>query len=381
MKITKLISGIAAGAMVLCAAGFSAFAEGNAAKIGDQTYPTIADAIAAASDGAVIEVMDGTYPENIDINKAVTLKGSEGAVFSGAISINAEGAALDGVNVKFEGTNSEPAGNLYGQIMINVNNVQLTNCDIYAYYTDGSTGIGGSFGVIHTNYNSGVIMDGCTIQTNTMGIFPAMTSGAIKNCTFKPLDEGDTRKSLAINGVSGNTEISGNTFYGMRILPSGPVSVTGNKFFDFAGSSFYMNYYSEEQPINISDNYWRENPDFNKILGTSGKLVIDTYYTDEAMGQKASVDEMTRVAFGGTLEGAEITDDGYTLTRDNESVTAWKGTIAEGASGNITVSASKDGETADTEITTGTIDSEFTFYVLVNAIPERVICSGMSIAE
>ena len=300
------------------------------------------------------------------------MKGSEDAVFSGVISANAEGVVLDDINMDFEGTNSEAAGNLYGQIMINANNVQLKNCNIYAYYTEGSANVGGALGVIHTNYNTDIVMDNCVIQTNTMGIFPAMTSGEIKNCTFKPLDEGDTRVSLAINGVS-NTTISGNTFYGMRILPSGGITVEDNKFIDFSGSPFYMSYYNEAEPINISDNYWGENPDFTKILGTSGKLVIDTYYVDSDLTVTANVDNMTQVTFGGTLEGAEISPDGMTLSQGDEVVTAWKGEVEGGVNGDITVTATSGEDTAKTTLTAPSVEGNALFYVLVNAQPDGMV--------
>lgn len=344
----------------------------NVAFIGGTGYPTIAAAIEAAVINDIVEVVAGTYDEDITIDKAITLKGSEDAVFSGVISANAEGVVLDDINMDFEGTNSEAAGNLYGQIMINANNVQLKNCNIYAYYTEGSANVGGALGVIHTNYNTDIVMDNCVIQTNTMGIFPAMTSGEIKNCTFKPLDEGDTRVSLAINGVS-NTTISGNTFYGMRILPSGGITVEDNKFIDFSGSPFYMSYYNEAEPINISDNYWGENPDFTKILGTSGKLVIDTYYVDSDLTVTANVDNMTQVTFGGTLEGAEISPDGMTLSQGDEVVTAWKGEVEGGVNGDITVTATSGEDTAKTTLTAPSVEGNALFYVLVNAQPDGMV--------
>ncbi|MET9881780.1 right-handed parallel beta-helix repeat-containing protein [Streptomyces sp. NPDC006430] len=54
-------------------------------------YPTLAAALAAASDGDVLSIAPGTYRENLVLHRAVTLRGPEGSV--GSVRI----APLDGV--------------------------------------------------------------------------------------------------------------------------------------------------------------------------------------------------------------------------------------------------------------------------------------------
>ncbi len=49
---------------------------GNSVKIGTITYPTIADAVTAAADGAIIEIR-GIYTERLNIGKSVTLRGAD----------------------------------------------------------------------------------------------------------------------------------------------------------------------------------------------------------------------------------------------------------------------------------------------------------------
>lgn len=76
-------------------------------------YKTIGAAIAAAQPGDVVEVLPGTYRERVDVNKAITLRGTPGAVvdggwdgksltdtYGGTIGISAEGATVEGIAVR-----------------------------------------------------------------------------------------------------------------------------------------------------------------------------------------------------------------------------------------------------------------------------------------
>ena len=235
-----------------------------------------------AEPGSIVNVPAGEYPQVIEVNKAITLKGSPEAVFcGGAIRVSAEGAVLDGINVHFEGEATEPTGNVYGNLWIQADDITVRNSSFYGNYTNDNIGVG--FGIVQVpNRSENIVFENCTFETNTMGIFQGMKSGAVRNCTFKPI--GDT-KPLAINGTGDGEDpivIEGNTFYGMRILPYGDnLTVTQNKFLDFTGSIFYINSdYGTFENIDVSENYFgSENPDIDKILGTSGVLSMDSYYT------------------------------------------------------------------------------------------------------
>ncbi len=248
---------------------------------GNKTYSSLEKALVDAEPGETIEISSGTYDEDIVVDKAITLKGGEDVVFTKTIKITADGATLDGINLKYEGGRSEAIGNVYGNVWIQGNNITVKNCELYGAYDDTVTGIGGEFGLIWIpNSNTNIVLDNCNIQTNTMGIFPAMSTGVINNCTFSPL-ENDTRRSMAINytGMQ-DVDITNNTFNGVRILTNGNITVTGNQFYDFTSSPIYTNYFSDGAVVDISNNYWgTENPDLDTILGTSGKLTLSSYYS------------------------------------------------------------------------------------------------------
>ena len=74
------------------------------AAVNGYGYTTLEAALAAAEADDVVEVIKaGEYTDNITIDKAITFKGTEGAVFSGVIDVTADGAVLDGINVHYEG--------------------------------------------------------------------------------------------------------------------------------------------------------------------------------------------------------------------------------------------------------------------------------------
>ena len=74
MKV-RLFSGLVALCMLLAFLPTAAFAAGNdVAQIGDQTYATLDDAIAAASDGDTILLLDdATVSKTLD--KSITIDG------------------------------------------------------------------------------------------------------------------------------------------------------------------------------------------------------------------------------------------------------------------------------------------------------------------
>jgi parallel beta-helix repeat protein len=78
-----------------------------------EEYKTIGAAIAAAQPGDVVEVLPGIYSESVDVNKAITLRGHDGAIvdggwegksltntYGGTIGISAEGATVEGIAVR-----------------------------------------------------------------------------------------------------------------------------------------------------------------------------------------------------------------------------------------------------------------------------------------
>ena len=263
------------------------------AAIGTNGYETLADALAAAQPKDVVMVFPGTYDEIITIDKAVTLKGAEDVVFSGIIKVTADGAVLDGINLQYEGMRGTTAEDgIYGNVYIQANNVTVRNSSFYAAYDTASPGIGGEFGMVWIpSASENIVFDNCTLQTNTMGIFPAMKTGEIKNCTFKPLDEGDTRKSLAVN-YTGMEDVSfaNNSFYGVRVYTNN-AQFTENKFIGFTGNAVYNRDWGSAAesyyPIDLSYNYFSNPVDVEKNINAN--IRIFPCYTDE---------EMTNLTYG-----------------------------------------------------------------------------------
>ncbi len=233
-------------------------------------------ALAAAKDGDVINVPAGIYPDNITIDKAITLKGSEDAVFTGIITVSADGAALEGINLRYEGScDAIP----YGNILIHANNVTVTDCSFYAKY-DESPRLGREFGMVRSTDNyTGVVFDGCSFETNTMGIFPMANSGEIKDCTFKPIEGFDI--CLAINGTNmADVSLTGNVFEGMPLLTNS-ATIENNQFLNYTGAIFQgQSYLPEDMTFDVTGNYWGSaNPDFDTIWGTD-KVVAEYYYAN-----------------------------------------------------------------------------------------------------
>lgn len=92
-------------------------AEGDVAKIGDVTYATLDDAIAAATDGATIELLGDATTEGMNLSKSLTITSAEGLVEKPTITFDNEGIALWGkgltfknVDVAMDGIGATPYG-------------------------------------------------------------------------------------------------------------------------------------------------------------------------------------------------------------------------------------------------------------------------------
>lgn len=246
-------------------------------------YLSIAEAMEAAGDNDILKVMPGTYTEDIVIDKPITLQGTDGAVFSGTIQVTQAGTGtiLQEIDLSYDAA-SDPIGttNTSSRLVIEANQVQVNNSNFYAAYDlENATD---SFGMITTSGTSqNVTFNTCTFQTNTNAIFPMSDTGRIEDCTFKPLDNGDTRKSLAISAPHlQNVVIQGNAFYGMGIQTNQAV-LQQNTFYDFNTPVITIEDPSEVGEMLLSGNYWGStNPDFNTVLGSlKDTAILENYYT------------------------------------------------------------------------------------------------------
>ena len=88
--------------IALLLAGVAGAANIGVCNIGNCDYSTIQDAISAASPGDIIEVHNGTYYENVTVNKQLTLRGVGNPVVDAggrgnAIALSAGNSTLEGV--------------------------------------------------------------------------------------------------------------------------------------------------------------------------------------------------------------------------------------------------------------------------------------------
>ena len=159
---TKILAFAAVALMfAVCFIGFVAINDGevdadgtttNVAKIGDTEYPTLAEAITAATDGATITLLSNiTVGERIDVDKNVTFD-------------------LNGHNVT--GNDVTAFGICGGNVILggvgtitstHVSNLKQDNCIIQVYDRDGKEGVSLTIEenvIIKTNYCYGVAIYG-----------------------------------------------------------------------------------------------------------------------------------------------------------------------------------------------------------------------------
>jgi hypothetical protein len=177
------------------------------------TFDTIQQAIDAAAAGATISVAAGSYNEVLNVDKDVTIVGSNAgkagddlsrgaeAVIKGAY-MSADGATLDGLKVGYDGT--LVAGNPTG-ILVTHDGVTLTNLVIDGIDQGSSSGI-------TTTYNGGV--SGLAISNNLITDF---FWGAYLNPTTGFTATGNTFTSNTAVDIAGDdwasgTQIGGNNF-------------------------------------------------------------------------------------------------------------------------------------------------------------------------
>jgi serralysin len=251
-------------------------ASGVTRLVGNGGYATIQAAIDASSNGDIIILASGTYVENLNVNKDVTIlgpnhgvgatatRGAE-AVIDGQIAINAAGVTLDGVKIV-----GDAPGPFVGQnyaVVVEANNFTLTNsvlsgADAGAVYagqvfdldisnnsvTGYSSGVtvysGNATGSIHDNLFQG---DGGPATGLNVGVYSQSTHVTIADNGF----DGIHSNSIVLfpNGVTGTVDledfVSGNT-----ITDSGvpqPVLVVPSPVMDMLGTDLAENFIGHEQ--------------------------------------------------------------------------------------------------------------------------------------
>ncbi|MDO5785125.1 MAG: S-layer homology domain-containing protein [Eubacteriales bacterium] len=109
----RLLSLFVAALMVCSILPVNAFAaddDGNVAKIGDTEYETLDAAVAAAADGATIELLNNATTEGLNLSKNLTIQAAEGVTTKPTINFTKHGIALWGKALTFKDVNVTMTG-------------------------------------------------------------------------------------------------------------------------------------------------------------------------------------------------------------------------------------------------------------------------------
>jgi len=186
-------------------------------------YTSISEAIDAAEPGDVIEVQSGTYYENVNVTKQLTLLGVDTGggrpvVDAGqkgsAITLSAEGVTVDGFVV----TNSiRSYENLWSGIKVNSNNNIIIN----------NTATINENGIWANNSDNNTIAENSLNESHYAGIrLESSKNNTIKNNNFIYNVYGIYLAGSADNSLNGNN-LSGNN-YAIHLLASDQNEITGN---------------------------------------------------------------------------------------------------------------------------------------------------------
>ena len=95
----RMLAGVLALVMILGILPVMAMAAGNAAKVSETEYATLDEAVAAAKDGDIIQVLKDCTTEGLNLSKNLTFDGGE---TKPTITFNKEGIALWGKSLTFK---------------------------------------------------------------------------------------------------------------------------------------------------------------------------------------------------------------------------------------------------------------------------------------
>lgn len=212
-------------------------------------YATIQAAIDAANVGDTIYVKDGTYVENVIVNKAITLVGQsmEGTIVNGGgggstIRVTASGATVRSLTARNSGS-TYPNSGIHLQY---VDNTVVQFCDVsynngLGIFVEWGTNNVISDNIVTNNMAQGVRIDGQnapgTIASNTIeynqqeGIFVYYANGVLieENTISNNVVHGITVQGESENIRIGHNLIDGNGVVGIELFDSDFCTIVGNQ--------------------------------------------------------------------------------------------------------------------------------------------------------
>lgn len=218
-------------------------ADGNTLYVGGTgpgNYSRIQDAVNDATDGDTIYVYNGTYCENVVINKPIKLmaKDKDTTIIDGGgkgsvIKITADRVTISGFTIQNSKNSSTSAG-----VYINsddntiTGNIIVRNKGSGIYITSSSNNVI-SGNVITKNYYDGIHLESSPYTTITENII-SNHSYTVYQSVGVPLSHGVYLKESSYTTVSDNTFINNINYDAMFILSS-YLKITGNTFSDSSG--------------------------------------------------------------------------------------------------------------------------------------------------
>jgi len=288
---------LAAAALVVGAVSGAAATTWYVDDDGGADFTKIQDAVDTASDGDIIIVYNGTYYENVNINKQLTLEGSDMPVVNagwsgGAIAVGADGCTVDGFYVT--GGTAGLIGGWYG-IAVESNNNLIKN-NIALEISDG----------IYLSHSFNNTITGNSISNNNAGIRLQYSNH---------------------NTISYNTVFS-NFNEGINLLGSNNNTLTGNTVSN-NNEGISIEYYNSDNNI-LRNNILRDNiynihvggwslPDYHQDIDTSntvnGKLIY--YWVEE---KDKTIDISTDAGYVALISCNNIVVKDLDLTNNGEGI-------------------------------------------------------------
>jgi len=210
MKKRERFTLVALGIFALCLFAFPMMVLADELHVGSgQIYSTISAAVTAAKDGDVIIVHDGTYNENVDITKSLTIKSESGSANTTVSAANAEDHVFD-VQTNNVTIGSENCGfSIYGATGNKKAGIYLngrTGCIVQDNRCGWDDTHNNTYGIYLENSSNNNTLTGNTASSNNYGIYLENSSNA--------------------NTLTGNT-VSSN-YFGIYLYFSSNNTLTGN---------------------------------------------------------------------------------------------------------------------------------------------------------
>ncbi len=310
----------------------------NAAQIGNVTYKTVAEALAAAKDGDTVIILAGEHSEDTiklpaTLNN-VTIKGEEGAVLKDTTISAADGNSYSYIGLTFDGLTFDN-----GRILLTgwrngeeiIENLTVTNCTFKNLNDDTNSA------PVHINKDASKAVKNFTFTNNVIdGATGGSKSGVYAQVTGNVVFTGNTINNVSFrpyviqlttdDGIADEFIVTGNTFSGSTVgraqglgnnsegTDTVKLVVSQNIFKGITNSQqiCYWNFNAETTTADLSKNYYdidiAANP--SRIYYNSGAadvadliaMGVYPYYKDEAMTELVTAPYIMVTYADGTVE-------------------------------------------------------------------------------